>query len=383
MRCLTTLAMLLLVLGGAAGGVGAPSASAAATARPAPCAADATCATDTEGDACRALDGPLPRTAQAPGIDPGNVALDGTLKVSPPELVLDPARAGSQYVCTVTVRNRRAQRTTFTVVPVGVRGSRAIDRTIDLLDAGANGAAKTAVGWLQPARQQVVLAPRQYATVAVVVRVPRGAEAGGHYAGIAIRQRTTALEAQGGSSVGVESDLVVQLRMRVPGEARTSLRIVDVDAPKVIWNRSRWRLVARVENTGRLDFIPAGMVMVRSTFGGYTAQFPLEGRRVLPGGRSTARVTWTGTPWFGRYIAEVRVAPKGQDEPIDRTELVVWALPPLWLLLLVAAMIIGLLVLRRWARRSLEREAGRDDARDWEPDEEDEEDEAQRDPRDP
>jgi hypothetical protein len=142
--------------------------------------------------------------------------------------------------------------------------------------------------------------------------------------------------------------------LRVGGEGRPDLRLRDVEAPKLRWNRAAWKLTANLDNHGTLHANASGRVRVKSIFGNVVAELPIRRETVLPGGREPVAGTWKGVPWFGLYRYDVRVengpASKGEQVPANVETVDGWfiALPPWWVLVLIGMVLLALMV--RWWR---------------------------------
>ncbi|MCW2922291.1 MAG: hypothetical protein JWL76_2165 [Thermoleophilia bacterium] len=284
--------------------------------------------------------------------DVGSVKLDGTVIVTPRIDVDRKLRAGDAFTCTLTIRSRRTATTTFQLEPYGIIGSKAPNAAFEYVDSDDDRWDATAGPWIEPLVPEVTIKPRGVAYVPVTVTVPAKPPVGSAYGSVNVVSRTRA--SAGENVVGIESQVATVFLLRVGGEGRPDLRLRHVDAPKLRWNRDAWKLTADLDNEGTLHANASGRVRVKSIFGNVVAELPIRRETVLPGGREPIAGTWKGVPWFGLYRYDVRVAngpvTKGEQVPENVETVDGWfiALPPWWVLALIALVLVALVV--RWWR---------------------------------
>jgi hypothetical protein len=283
--------------------------------------------------------------------DADNVELDGTVIVSPERVEFtDPVQAGDIFTCTLTVRNRHEETATFELASLGITGSREPNAGYEFIDDTDDRWDATAGSWLVAAVDEVELEPRGVARVPVVVTVPDEPPTGSAYGSVDVVSRTSA--PAGDTNVGIESHVAQVFLLRVGGDGAPDLSLTDVDAPKLRWDRESWPLTASLDNEGTLHASAAGRVRVRSIFGSTVAELPIARETVLPGGREQVDVRWKGVPWFGFYRWDVRMAnAPGAPESIATADGWFIALPPWWMLALVALAIVAWIVHRVRRRR--------------------------------
>lgn len=273
--------------------------------------------------------------------------------VSPDRVAIDvPLDAGERFFCTITIRNRHPASVTFELQVRGLRGSRSRGG-VEFVVADDPAASSTAAGWLTPSPARVTLPPRGVAKVPVAVKVPRDAPVGGSYAAIEVVPVRT-LELPGETNVGVVTSVAVPFLLTVGGRGEPRLRLRDVRAPTLRWERDPWTLRARLDNDGTLHATPSGAVRVRSLFGNVVAELPVAGSPLLPGGRQPVEVTWDRVPWFGIYRHELRIASTSPEHRGEVARARGWlvALPPWWVLLAAAALVVATILLRRHRRHA-------------------------------
>lgn len=284
--------------------------------------------------------GPIVRST-----DPVDVELNETTIVSPPLIVVDdPLAAGDTFVCTLTVRNRRSDAVTLKLTPLGMVGSRHGTTGIEFIDDGDDRWNTTAGGWIEPAADTITLPVRGVASIPFRVTVPSEPPVGSAYASLNVVSRAVARA--GETSVPIESHVASQLLLRVGGDGVPALKLHDVEAPKLRWNRARWSLTAVLDNDGSLHANTSGRVRLRSLAGNEVATITTRAATVLPDGRAPIAVSWDEVPWLGLYRYDLRVTSDGDPASVATAEGWFVALPPWWVLAILVTMFITLLVRR-------------------------------------
>ena len=246
--------------------------------------------------------------------DPGHVELDGTVIVTPRIDVARQLEPGDTFTCILTIRSRRSERATFQLEPYGIIGSRARNAGFEFVDSTDERWDATAGPWIEPLVPEVTMVPREVVRVPVTVTVPAEPPVGSAYGSVNVVSRVRANA--GENVVGIESQVATVFLLRIGGEGEPDLRLRDVQAPKLRWNRDAWKLTANLDNDGTLHANASGRVRVRSLFGNVVASLPIRRETILPGGREPVVGTWKGVPWFGFYRYDVRVenGPLGKEQ---------------------------------------------------------------------
>jgi hypothetical protein len=273
--------------------------------------------------------------------DPANVELDGTVIVSPERFVgVSALEPGMVVDCVLAVRSRRSEPASYELVPLGVLGSRAPNAGYEFLDRSDDRWAQTAGGWIDLAVDTIVIPPRGVARIPFRITVPADPPGGSAFAAVGTLSRTST--DTGDTSLGVETIVASLVLLQLPGEASPDLRLREVQAPRLRWERESWTLAAFVDNDGNLQGATQGRVRLRSIFGNEVASLGVQTRTILPGGRERIEATWDRVPWIGLYRWDLRVA---TDEPRASATARGWfvALPPWWVLAIVGAALLVLL----------------------------------------
>ncbi len=316
------------------------------------------------GPSCGTFDTPLQSVIR--DTDPDHVELDNMVIVTPRVDVERDLQAGDAFTCLLMIRNRRPATTTFQLEPYGVIGSKSPNTAFEFVGADDERFGATAGPWLEPLVPDVTIPPRGVVRVPVKVTIPDDPPVGSAYGSVNVVSRTRA--SAGENVLGIESQAATIFLLRVGGEGRPDLGLGDVEAPRLRWNRDPWTLTANLDNDGTLHATSSGRVRVRSLFGNVVAELPIDRETILPGGREPIAATWKGVPWIGLYRYDVRVengpATEGDTPPTSVATADGWfvALPPWWVLALVAALLVVLVV--RWWRNRGEDHAWADESGD-------------------
>jgi hypothetical protein len=294
--------------------------------------------------------------------DRPNVPIADRVLVTPAVVDQRSIPAGTTLHCAITVRNRRSSKGVFELELAGAKAStRPGTGPVQLIDRDDPGYDASAASWVTLDAPRVELQSRGVAAVPFDVHIPDAVDPGGHYAALLVRTNGTYAKGKG-PSLGYESQVAVMLLLDVKGGHHTrAMQLRDAQAPSVRWNREPYTLTATVRNTGTTHVRPAGTLVVHSIFGGDVAELPVDMQPALPGGRSYLRTTWKGVPWFGYYRVELRLHPQGADSPTIGATRHVWALPPLWVLIVIVVFLVALAIGWLRSRGGVDRRGGDSD----------------------
>ncbi|GAA4627786.1 DUF916 domain-containing protein [Cellulomonas oligotrophica] len=224
------------------------------------------------------------------------------------------------------------------------------------LDLLAPGTPSTDLGtWVRVDRSSVDLAPGAEVEVPFVVEVPADARPGDHAAGVVTSLRTS----QPGQTVQVDRRMGARVHVRVAGEAVPAVAARD-GAVEVTGSANPFAPTAAfvtytVENTGDTRLAGTAAVRVAGPGGAAAVEVVDELPELLPGDVLVRQVQVDGVWPLGRARADVDVLVEGvglgagSAEPRSLTA-TTWAVPWAQVLLLGAAVGLGLLLPRLSAR---------------------------------
>lgn len=292
-------------------------------------------------------------------MDPVNVKLDGSIKVSPTAIDVGELRAGESVTRTLTVRNRRPYAIDLAVVALGAVGVDATDpsengRTARFVEADTAG--DSAAAWIVPEKASIALKPREAVRMSVRIAVPAGAPQGTRYGAVAVRTAPRKVTAQG-AAVGVETEIAVAVAVTVGKRGKPELAIGKPTAPIVVGARTPWPVLVAVSNSGDVHASLVGSVKIRSLTGRTVFRGPLTTRSLLPEAKTVAKTSWTKTPPVGVFRARITTgtsdgfaglpASKGVTPTAQQPhEMWIVVLPPWWVWIVLALPVL-LLVARR------------------------------------
>ena len=217
------------------------------------------------------------------------------LRISPPNFQLE-AEPGQVVVQQIRVTNRGEAPLPVTMqiagfTPVGQEGQVVLTEE-EQVGFGI-------VSWITVTPREFLLLPAQEEVVTFLIEIPEDAPPGGHYA--SILASIGGGEASQGVTVGQRIGSLVILR--VAGEAIERADLVSLGAPGLAAKGPILFNVV-VRNSGNVHLRPAGLLTVKSTFGGEITKLILEQKNVLPDSERAFDAVWD-TGWrLGRYTIE-------------------------------------------------------------------------------
>ncbi len=172
------------------------------------------------------------------------------------------------------------------------------------------------------------------------INVPQGAEPGGHYAAIFIKQIKK--DEQGKTQLGVSSRVGLLLLVSVPGNVKKAAKIESFTYPKFIWqgisDTKTREFEMRVSNEGSVHFDSTAKAELKPMLG-KTQTVELGTHTILPDNTRVFKGAWLNKYPFG-YYRITATATDGNGKAIT-TEGGVWAIP----LIIVVPLLVGILLL--------------------------------------
>lgn len=185
----------------------------------------------------------------------------GALTISPPlrEFTADP---GTEFSDVIKLINEDEIERTFyaTIEGFRARGERGEP---EFFQTGEETQLAT---WITLEETTVTLKPREKREIKYTISVPEKASAGGHYA--AIFWSSTPPQIEGKVGVGVVTKVGSLLLVRVSGEIKEEMRLIDFSTSKKFYNRLPVQFLAAFENTGNVHLKPMGEIEIKPKFFG-------------------------------------------------------------------------------------------------------------------
>lgn len=181
-------------------------------------------------------------------------------------------------------------------------------------------------------------------TVVVNFRIttPSSIPAGGQYAVLFAHTLSKNSEASG---LKTEASPGMVIYGRSTGETITTFEISDLKINKSLTQGEETKTLinatSKVKNTGNVDFMAYGKMVVRSIFGRqYYATPDSQAVSVIPDVELSVSDKWDDTPYFGLFNVTWTVTVKDQTEEISRLVLLLPA--PIIVLMILLLTIIGI-----------------------------------------
>lgn len=286
----------------------------------------------------------LVQVQQLPGVEVRN---DFQLGPTRFQVSLEP---GAERRLEVEVTNRMGRTATFTFETEDfAAGDNASDSTklFGLVDGPYS-----ARRWLNPAVTSIELRHGERAYIPVMVRVPRDASVGDHYAALLLKRDLEPGEGTGG--VSVISRVGALFLITVEGDVVEDGHLVKLDSLKKIYWRLPVQLQMDARNDGTVHMEPQGNVAIRNLFGLTVDEVPFQNWFVLRNSSRSVTLTWKPSFALGYYTAETNATIYGKQAEVLKTGFfVIPALPVL--LVLLAIFLVSFLVQFFFSRFEIKR----------------------------
>jgi hypothetical protein len=209
--------------------------------------------------------------------------------------------------------------------------------------------------WVSVAQENITVEPGRQVTIPITITIPPEATPGDHV-GAVVASSPTVSEGDDGQAVLLDRRTGTRLYLRVNGPVTPELAITGVDTTyhqSVNPLAGRATVQFRIENRGNVRVSGKGEVEVSGPFGlgGNTVPMP-DVPELLPGSSMTMIVDVDDVPAMFLASTTVTITPTGDDVTGDQSSSgsdTTFA-PPLSLLMLLLAAVLGLLAWRRIRR---------------------------------
>lgn len=177
------------------------------------------------------------------------------LTISPPikEFTADP---GTEFSDVIKLINDEGTEKTFfaTVESFRARGERGEPEFFQTTDE------TQLATWINLEETSITLKPREKKEIKYTVRVPGKASAGGHYA--AVFWASSAPKPTGVAGVGVVTKIGSLLLVRISGEIKEEMKLIDFSTPQKFYNHLPVEFIIGFENTGNVHLKPSGEIKI-------------------------------------------------------------------------------------------------------------------------
>lgn len=204
--------------------------------------------------------------------------------------------------------------------------------------SSADASVTTLKDWISPKKnsdKEGVISPKQIKDIVFIATIPKGAEAGGHYA--AVFAKEVKKNAEGQTELGVASRVGTLILVSVPGVVSKTAEISEFKAPKLVWH-GPIDFGMKVKNTGTVHFDSEAKVDAKSWLGKHYV-IDLGKHTIIPNNERKYSGTWQSRYPFGRYTLTAS-ATDGNGQPVTTTA-ILWAIP----LVIVIPILVGIIIL--------------------------------------
>jgi len=252
-----------------------------------------------------------------------------------------------------------------TVMNFSANGDEGQGKFTPIVGESSEEKSQTLAGWIEVAKEPVVVAPGQSVDIPFSVRIPEDASPGGHYAAILVGTQPLRDE-QGGPVIRVSSFISSLFFVRIKGEVFENASIREFIVGSSWRSDARIPMSLRVENTGTVHILPAGDVVVYDMWGIERGRVPVNQNNnfgnVLPHSVRKFELEWAGeVSWWntGLYSAVVTLGFGDEEKQSISSETHFWVVPITPLAILGGGILVLILLLRWMIRRSIRRTLGR------------------------
>jgi hypothetical protein len=198
--------------------------------------------------------------------------------------------------------------------------------------------------WVFLPQKEVVLQPKENKKVAFVIRVPEDASVGDHLGGIVLEREPVSTE----GNINIVTRVGVRIYETVPGELKEEASLGHFSY-KLSGKGLRRNIYFTfpIGNSGNLRLEPQGKIEIF---------WPLIGKKVaslttdnlgmvLPGSKVVLQSHWSRPPIAGVFLAKVKLKyGRLSDNLWQQRQLIVYATPLFWLLLVFLTVAVFLLI---------------------------------------
>jgi len=179
------------------------------------------------------------------------------------------------------------------------------------------------------------ISSKEAKTLTFDISVPEGAEPGGHYAAIFVKEIKK--NAEGKTEIGISSRVGALVLVTVPGNLTKTAEITKFNPPKFVWH-GPVKFDMTVKNTGTTHYDSKSTVELASMFGSKQI-VELGLHTIIPKNERDYSGEWSNKYPFGYYKVK-GIATDGDGNPVQ-AESVIWAIP----LIIVIPVLVGLILL--------------------------------------
>jgi hypothetical protein len=217
-------------------------------------------------------------------------------------------------------------------------------------------------GWIEVTDAPITVGAGDTVRLPFIIRPPKNAPPGGHYAAILVGNQPV-IDPSAGSSIAVSSLISSLIFARVQGDVDERGGIRDFYSDKYFYQEPIVSLSLRFENEGNVHLLPQGDIAIYNMWGKERGIIPVNQKttfgNVLPKSVRKYNFMWSGEPSpleIGRYKAVATLA-FGNDSRQNISSITTFWVVPLTPLLSILGTLAVLVFLVSWFIRAYVRRA--------------------------
>lgn len=202
---------------------------------------------------------------------------------------------------------------------------------IPIIDDDIEFEGQTLGDWIQVSPEPTYIIQGQSVEIPFSVRIPEGAQPGGHYAAILLGNKP--LESEG-TVMKISSYVSALVFVNVEGDVVESGHIREFSTAKSFYETPDTLFTLRFENTGNVHVQPQGHIIITNMWGKERGRIPINNKtdygNVLPGSIRKFEFDWSGEANFfevGRYKAIATVVYGTDQRQNDHWISYFWVIP--------------------------------------------------------
>ncbi len=199
--------------------------------------------------------------------------------------------------------------------------------------------------WIRASPARFELQPGERKKVKVIVRVPKDAEPGGHYAAALFSSAPSK-----GGQTGVVAQLGSLILLRVPGKTVEKGRVASLIAPRLV-ERGPTDFELKFKNEGNVHIKPKGKLEIRRLRGSEIAALDIGGENVLPKSTRLFAARWKKVPSWGIFMVQGELKYGAKEKIAASPRTILFVMPWRLILFVSAVFLLGLLLGLKTRRR--------------------------------
>lgn len=177
--------------------------------------------------------------------------------------------------------------------------------------------------WITLSEPDFIIQPKSKRTIYYTIKVPKNAEAGGHYATI-LFQPLVPQEALSPQSLYVIGRVGALMLITVPGDIKESL---EINKFEVSQSDNLINIHLEVENNGNVHIRPNGKIFVLNNKGKVIFGKSLNEGLIIPGTIKNYDVSFDKKYIFGKFRTEAHIIYGSSDSVLDSKSFWFWIIP--------------------------------------------------------